>query len=178
MRKNAFQIDKIQTTMAKPSRNFAGSPSPSRARTYFVTSKSIEGRALLQSDRMANLFIDVLRSYVAAGKFKIHEFVVMPNHVHLLLTVEAGTTIEKAVQFIKGNFSYRARKELGLKCEIWQRGFSDVRIRDHESFMYHVEYIRDNPVKAGLARSAEEYPYCSTYLKLLKRKTAKATSDS
>lgn len=121
---------------------------------------------------MANLFIDVLRSYVKARKFKVHEFVVMPNHVHVLLTVDAGKTIEKAVKLMKGNFSYRARKEFGLNCEIWQIGFSDVRIRDRESYIYHVKYIRDNPVKAGLARSAEEYPYCSTYLKRLKRKAA------
>jgi putative transposase len=43
---------------------------------------------LLQSERNATLFIEVLRSYVAAGKFKVHDFVVMPNHVHLLMTVE------------------------------------------------------------------------------------------
>ncbi|HEY6968180.1 MAG TPA: transposase [Candidatus Angelobacter sp.] len=158
--------------MAKPSRNAAPNASPTVARTYFVTSRSIQGRGLLQLDRMANLFIDILRAYVAAGKFKVHEFVVMPNHVHVLLTVGAGVTIERAVQLMKGNFSYRARKEFGLNCEIWQRGFSDVRIRNRESYVYHVQYIRDNPVEAGLVRSPDEYPCCSTYLKRLKRKTA------
>src|SRR5215469_1552991 len=123
--------------MAKPSRNSRPNAQPSDQRTYFVTSKSVGGRALLQSERMATLFIDVLRQYVAAGKFKVHEFVVMPNHVHVLLTVGAGTIIEKAVQLMKGNFSYRARKEFGLNCEIWQRGFSEVRIRDRESYIYH-----------------------------------------
>lgn len=56
----------------------------------------------MQSDRNANLFIEVLRSYVAAGKFRLHDFVIMPNHVHLLLTVGDGMTIERAMQFIKG----------------------------------------------------------------------------
>ncbi|MGA8366194.1 MAG: transposase [Candidatus Acidiferrales bacterium] len=139
-----------------------------------MTSKTAQGRALLQTERMANLLIDVLRSYTTAGKFKVHEFAVMPNHFHVLLKVDAGTTIEKAVQLIKGNFSYRAKKELGFNGEIWQKGFSDVRITDDESLSRHVEYIRDNPVKAGYARSAEEYPYCSAYLRRLKREKDKS----
>jgi putative transposase len=123
---------------------------------------------------MANLLIDVLRSYMLAGKFKVHDFVVMRNHLHLLLTVEGNMTIEKAVQLIKGNFSFRAKKELGFAGEIWQRGFSDVRITDENSFAQHRQYIYDNPVKAGMASSPEEYPYSSAYFKELKRAGAKA----
>jgi putative transposase len=107
--------------------------------------------------------------YTTRGEFKVHEFAVMRNHVHVLLTVKAGTTIKKAVQMIKGNFSFRVKKELGFKWEIWQKGFSDVRITDRESYLRHVEYIDENPVKAGYARSAEEYPYCSAYFRKLKR---------
>jgi putative transposase len=70
---------------------------------------------------MATLSIDVLRSNVAAGRFRIHDFVVMRNHVHLLLTLDEQMSIEKAVQLIKGNFSYRAKKELDFRSEIWQR---------------------------------------------------------
>jgi putative transposase len=65
------------------------------------------GRALLQSERNATLLIDLLRSYVAAGKFQLHDFAIMPDHVHLLITVSGDTTIERAMQFIKGGFSYR-----------------------------------------------------------------------
>ena len=82
---------------------------------------------------MANLLIDVLRQYNSAGKFTVHEFVVMRNHFHALLKVPAGETIERAVQLIKGGFSYRAKKELGFNGEIWQKGFSDVRITDAET---------------------------------------------
>jgi putative transposase len=85
---------------------------------------------LLQTERMANLFIDVLRTYTMSGKLKAHEFVLMRNHFHVLLTIGAGKTIEKAVQMIKGNFSYRAKKELEFQRDIWQEGFSDVRITD------------------------------------------------
>ncbi len=78
------------------------------------------------------------------------------------------------MQLIKGNFSYRAKKELGFTGGIWQRGFSDVRITGQESFIAHQEYIYNNPVKAGLANTPEEYPYSSAYLRKLKRAGAKA----
>ena len=55
----------------------------------------------MQSERNATLLIDVLRSYVAAGKFRLHDFVVMPDCVRLLITVDAGMTIEKAMQLIR-----------------------------------------------------------------------------
>ena len=119
------------------------------------------------------MFIDVLRSYVKLNRFKIHDFVVMPNHVHFLITVTHEMKIEKAVQLIKGNFSYRAGKEFGIDGSLWQRGFSEVRVNDRASFLNHKMYIENNPVKSGLARSAEEYPYCSTYLR--KQKMTGAT---
>jgi putative transposase len=160
--------------MSKPSRHSAPGRLPSESRIYFVTSKTAQGKALLQTERMANLFVDVLRNYTLAGKFKVREFTVMPNHFHVLLKVDARTTIEKAVQLIKGNFSFRARKELGFNGEIWQKGFSDFRITDQESLTRHVDYILANPVKAGYARSPEEYPYCSAYLRRLKREKFKS----
>ena len=132
------------------------------------------GRALFQSERNASLFIDVLRLYVAARKFQLHDFVVMPDHVHLLITVPGGMTIEKAIQFIKGGFSYRLRNEFAYSEEVWQRGFSEVRVDDCESFLQHREYIAQNPVKAGLADSPEKSPYCFTYLASAKAAGAKA----
>jgi putative transposase len=160
--------------MTKPSRNSSPEAARADSRTFFVTSKATEGRARLQSDRMAGLFIDVLGLYVSMKKFTVHDFVVMPNHVHLLITVPQGMSVEKAVQLIKGNFSYRAKKELGIQGEIWQRGFSEVRVMDRSSFLKHREYIENNAVKAGLADSPEKYPYCSAFFRARKAAAAKA----
>ncbi len=134
------------------------------------------GRALLQSERNATLFIEVLRSYAAKRKFRVHDFVVMPDHVHLLLTVGSDMTIERAMQFIKGGFSYRLKKELGYSGEVWQRGFSEVRIQDERIFLQHRQYIAENPLKAGLADSPEKFPYCFTYVAAQKAAGAKARS--
>jgi len=119
---------------------------------------------------MASLLIDVLRTYAAAKRFKANDFVVMPDHFHLIITLNHDMSVEKAVQLVKGNFSYRAKKELGYQREIWQRGFSDERIWDRESLLSHRSYIDDNPVKAGLARRPEEYPYCSAHFRKKKNR--------
>ncbi len=118
------------------------------------------GKRLLQSERNAELLIDVLRSLVAEHKFKLHDFVVMPDHVHLLVEVGGDTTIEKAMQFVKGRFSHRLTQEFGHKGEVWQRGFAEVQVLNQQDFESHRRYIAENPVKAGLAASTEEYPYC------------------
>ena len=118
--------------MAIPARNAAPKEILSPSRTFFVTTKTIQGRHLLQSDAFANLLIDVLRSH--AKRFTIHDFVVMPNHLHLLMTLDDAMSIEKAMQLIKGGFSYRLKRELGYSRDVWQRGYSEVRVKDRESF--------------------------------------------
>ena len=155
--------------MARPSRNTNREDIQDGPRTFFVTSRTNGGGALLQTERMANLFIDVLRTYVTAKKFRLHDFVVMPNHFHLKLTLDGRKTIEKAVGLVKGNFSYRAKKELGSRFEIWQPGFSDKRVWDRESLLRHRKYIDDNPVKARLANKPDNYPYGSANLHARKK---------
>ena len=155
--------------MAIPSRNANPDEISANRRTFFVTSKTHGGRALLQSERMATLFLDVLRSYHQKNMFTIHNFVVMPDHFHLLLTVDHHLSVEKAVQLVKGNFSFRAKRELGINHEIWQRGFSEVRVLDREGFLAHRKYIGENPVRRGLADTPEDYPYGSFYLRKHKK---------
>jgi len=155
--------------MAKPARNSERRAIVAGVRTFFVSSRTIQGKQLLQSQRSAELLIDVLRSYTLADKFKVHEFVVMPDHFHVLVSVDGNTSVERVAQLIKGGYSFRRKKELGLSGEIWQRGFSEVRVIDRTSFIVHKNYIDGNPVKAGLAARAEDYPYCSAYLRKKKK---------
>jgi putative transposase len=134
------------------------------------------GRALLQSERNAMLLIDVLRSYVATKKFQVLDFVVMPDHVHLLISVDDSTSIEKAMQFIKGEFSYRLKKESGYAGEVWQHGFSEIRVKDHHDYLQYRAYIAQNPVKAGLADASDKFPFCFTWLAEQKAQGLKPTN--
>jgi putative transposase len=138
--------------MSKPPRDHTSFGS----NTYFITATSWERRTILQTDRMALLLIDTLLQYRRQQKFLLHEFVVMPDHLHGLLT-PTGIPIERAMQLIKGGFLYRVKKELGLGLEIWERGYVDHRIRDLDDYDRHVTYIRQNPVLAHLAGTEEEY---------------------
>jgi len=131
------------------------------ASTYFITAGTYLKKHLLQSDRMADLFCTTLLRYRDAQKFRLHAFVVMPNHFHLLLTIPEGLTLERAVQFIKGGFSFQAGKLLGVRGEIWQKSFADRRVRDRVEFEKYQEYIHQNPVRAGLVNTANEYCYSS-----------------
>ena len=105
----------------------------------------------------------VLYDYRDQNKFRLHEFVVMPDHFHALITVECDITIERAVQFIKGGFAFRAGREFGFSAPIWQKGFSEVRVLDAEAYLRTSGYIRNNPVAGQLADVAEAYPYSSAY---------------
>ncbi len=145
--------------MAKPPRD----RSVSDSRTLATTTGTWQGRSLFQSERLARLFLDTLFNYRDHGKLGVHEFSVMPTHVHLMFTVAAEVTLERAMQLIKGGFSHRAGEEVGPNKEIWQRGYVDRRIRDAAEYARWAEYIRMNPVRAALVRAPELYPYCSAY---------------
>jgi putative transposase len=127
---------------------------------YFITASTFQKQSLFQTDRMAQLFVEVLQHYRLQKKYLLHEFVVMPDHFHLLIT--PTETLERAMQLIKGGFSYRAGKELGFVGEIWQPSYYGRRVRNIEEYMAFKEYVHKNPVKRGLVSVASEFSYCSS----------------
>jgi putative transposase len=139
----------------KPAREHA----TNNAQSYFVTAKTWESRALFRAEPWARLFFQNLLSH--RDSYLLHEFVLMPDHFHLLIS--PFVPLERAVQFVKGGFSFRAKKELGSNAEVWQRGFSDHRIRAIEDYEKHVHYIHLNPVKKHLCEQPSEYRYSSVY---------------
>lgn len=128
--------------------------------TYFVSSQTWGRRVLFRNERWAKLFIETLYHYRTSA-YLLHEFVLMPEHFHVVIT--PSSSLEKAVQFLKGGFSYRAKKELQSNLEVWQEGFSDHRIRDWDDYQKHAQYIYNNPVKRRLVFSPQEYPYSSIH---------------
>jgi putative transposase len=125
-----------------------------------VTTETWGRRSLFQAERWAKLLIDTIYHY-RGGAYLLHEFVIMPDHIHLLITPQ--TSLEKAVQFIKGGFSYRAKKDLSSSMEVWQRGFQDHRIRDANDYLTHVVYIHNNPVRKHFCERPQEFPYSSAH---------------
>jgi len=129
--------------------------------TYFVTFSTFQRVRLFVVEPYARLFLKTLYGYRRQGSFQLHAFVVMPEHVHLLLTPD--TTLERAVQLIKGGYSHIFGTSFGRRKEIWQRGFTDHRVRDSRDFDLHRRYIHQNPVKQGLVQNASGYRCSSAY---------------
>lgn len=134
---------------------------PQEIRTFFVTTVTWQRRSLFRAEPMAHLLLDTLLRYRDQGRFLLHEFVLMPDHFHLLLTPAPEISLEKALQLIKGGFSFRVKRELGSNAEIWQEGFTEHRVKNAEDFEAHALYIRENPVRARLVEDATAYPYGS-----------------
>ena len=88
----------------------------------------------------------------------------MPDHFHLIITPEERIPLEKALQYIKGGFSFRAKRELGYRYLIWEEGFTNHRIRDEQDYENHRDYIHQNPVRAGFVDRAEDYYWSSIRL--------------
>ena len=140
----------------KPTREHA----TNRGHTYMVTSTTGDPQGHFRNEPWARLLIETLYHYRGSA-YLLHEFVIMPDHIHVLIT--PLTNLEKAVQFIKGGFSYRAKKELSSNLEVWQKGFSDHRIRDARDYAELILYICQNPVGARLCEIAEDFPHSSAH---------------
>ncbi|MHB8539507.1 MAG: REP-associated tyrosine transposase [Candidatus Acidiferrales bacterium] len=131
------------------------------AGTYFVTSRTWQSRRLFVSPDICEIFLESLCAYRDEGHYALHAFALMPEHFHLLITPAEGVTLERAVQFIKGGSAHRIRAERKLAFPVWQRGFTDHRIRDFDDYHIHVRYMEQNPVKRGIVGSAREYAWSS-----------------
>jgi len=126
-------------------------------RTFFITTNTYQRQPIFRYEAKTKLFLETLYHYREQKKYLLHEFVIMPDHVHALITPAPEISLERAVQFIKGGFSYR----LGKGATPWQASFTNHRIRDVADYDQHRTYIHRNPVRARLAASASEFLWSS-----------------
>jgi len=130
------------------------------AGTYFVTSRTRESRKLFIKPPVCEIVIETIPHYRDQGNYLLHSFVLMPDHVHIILTPKA-VSLERAVQFIKGGSARRIARQLHSRLPVWQRGYTDHRLRDAQDYATHLIYIDENPVKGGLVKSARDYIWSS-----------------
>jgi putative transposase len=126
-------------------------------RTYLVTAVTAQRRRLLQVTATAELLEKTILDYRSQGKFLLHAFVIMPDHFHALITPASDVSLEKALQFIKGGFSFRLKSKL----DVWMRSFNESQIMSEERFINSVRYIEENPVRRGLVATPNEYRFSS-----------------
>jgi len=141
----------------KPKREHA----TNNAQTYMTTAVTEHRIYHFRPVRWCQLFIGVLYKYRDAGSYALHEFVVMRDHVHILLSPTIA--LESAMKLIKGGFSYEAGVRFRHKGPLWQPGFEDERVRTPEQYASFVEYIHHNPVRARIVQRPEQFPFSSAY---------------
>jgi putative transposase len=130
---------------------------PQETRTYLVTTVTAQRRSLFQFTATAELLERTILDYHSQGKYLLHAFVIMPDHLHALITPASDVSLEKAMQFIKGGFSFRLKSKL----DVWMRSFNESQISTEEKFISCVRYIEENPVRRGLVSTPGAYPYSS-----------------
>ena len=116
--------------------------------TYALTTSTYQRRSLFVVTKHAELLVKTLFHYRDQGRFQLHGFAVMPEHLHVLLTPAPNQTIERCAQCIKGGFSHEVHAQ--FRGEVWQVGFHEHRIRDGDDFRRQLGYIAANPTKRGL----------------------------
>lgn len=95
---------------------------PQEIRTYFVTSVTAQRRRLFQVTAYAVLLQRTLFDYRGQSRLLLHAFVVMPDHFHAIITPAPEVSLEKAMQYIKGGFSFRLKSKL----DVWMRSFNQT----------------------------------------------------
>ena len=116
--------------------------------TYAINILTLERHRHFQRTESADLFIATLFRYRDQGKFLLHGFAVMPDHVHVLVTPAIDVSTSRCIQFIKGGYSFAARDNKA--GHIWHSGYHEHRIRDEDDFRAQLLYIANNPVRKRL----------------------------
>jgi len=147
-----------------PGREFRGGRLDS-GRAFVCMDRLLEeyrfGPTYLRLPAIAQILADQIRQG-AVRDYELHAWVVMPNHAHLLITPRVDVPI--LLRRLKGASAREANKLLGQSGQpFWQDESYDHLVRDANEFHRIENYILQNPVRAGLARSAEEYPWCNVW---------------
>lgn len=130
---------------------------PQETRTYLVTAVTAQRRRLFHVTETADLFQQTILDYRSQKKYLLHAYVIMPDYLHALITPAPEVSLEKAMQFIKGGFSFRLKS----KFDVWMRSFNESQVMSAEKFISYARYIEENPVRRGLAMTPDAYPYSS-----------------
>ena len=128
---------------------------------YFITFCTFDRRPVLANDEFHTYFVSYLTQKSTAG-IVCGEYVIMPDHIHLFMRLDSSQyQLGKTVGFLKQALS-KPLRSAQLPMPHWQPGFFDHVLRSADSYSAKWEYVRDNPVRAGLVDCFEAWPYQGT----------------
>ena len=122
------------------------------------------GSCVLKDSSIASVIQDTLLIWDGV-KYRLIAWVVMPNHVHFLARILEGQSLSDIMHSIKSYTAHEANKILGKAGSFWYKESFDRYIRDEDHYFNTVAYIQNNPVKARLCASPEDWEFSSTFFK-------------
>jgi REP element-mobilizing transposase RayT len=126
-------------------------------RTYLITTVVHNRRPLFAEWPIGRLLVDELHAAENFGLVQSLAWVVMPDHLHWLVTLRSGN-LPALVQRIKGRSAISINRSLGSQGKIWQKGFHDHALRKDEDLQMVARYIVANPLRADLVERIGDYP--------------------
>ena len=122
------------------------------------------GAGYLRDERIATGLQETLLKW-DGERYNLIAWTIMPTHGHLLLTPIRPATVSEIMHSIKSFTAHEANRILGRKGSFWAKEYFDRYIRDYKHFASTIAYIENNPVKARLCSSPDQWPYGSAYFK-------------
>lgn len=128
-----------------------------RGRAYLLTTVVENRRPVFADWRMGRLLVAQLRAEHEGGRVQSHAWVLMPDHLHWLLTLEEGT-LGALMQRVKSRSAIAINAALQRRDRFWQKGYHDHAARADEDLHNLARYVVANPLRAGLVSSLRDYP--------------------
>ena len=122
------------------------------------------GACFLSDGRVAGMVQNALLHFDGV-RYRLSEWVVMPNHVHLLAAPCLAHSLSDIMHSLKSYTAQEANKISGRKGSFWFADYFDRYIRNARHFENTVKYINGNPVRAGLCASAREWRFSSAWVR-------------
>jgi putative transposase len=130
---------------------------------YHITSRTNNKICVFANNLGRKIMLLVLKEAKEKYRFRLHNFCVMPTHIHLLITPENGTNLSRIVQWIKTHSAKRWNFIHGSKDHMWGERFFSRPVKDLREYLIIYNYIDQNPVKAGLVNNAQEWKASGAY---------------
>ncbi len=121
------------------------------------------GACWLRRPEIASVVADALKHF-AGARYRLHAWVIMPNHVHVLVTLLGDITLSGVLHSWKSYTVRRTNALLGRCGPFWQPDYFDRFVRDERHYRATVYYIHQNPVKAGLCQEAADWEWSSAWV--------------
>jgi putative transposase len=128
---------------------------------YFVTTATRDRAPLFRDRKLCRILLVTIEYHKTVFDYKVYGYCIMPDHLHIILHPKSEFNLSFIMKMIKGSFARKINKLNGKEGSLWQRRFYDEIIRNEKQLLNQLEYMHQNPVLGGLAKTAADYPFSS-----------------